>query len=270
MSSKRIVPRRKYGVRYEKVNKGKSDEVLEEISRLGYSKIDAGFSRQKIESIQDDFDALYNEYVEKWGGEKLKNIDEYNTIRAPLLSEYEGFLDIAVNPGVLDIISRVIEGDYILNQQNGIINPPGEVYNQAAWHRDIPYQDYISNTPLAINALYCVDDFTRENGSTFVIPSSHKETDFPSANYIDSHAVQVSAKAGEYILLDCMVFHAGGSNQSKLPRRAVNNVYTIPYFKQQINLPKSLSSRQLKEEHRKLFGFSFEVPNGIDSYLGNR
>jgi hypothetical protein len=34
----------------------------------------------------------------------------------------------------------VIQGTFILNQQNGIINPAKEADNQAAWHRDLPYQ----------------------------------------------------------------------------------------------------------------------------------
>ncbi|WP_457831307.1 phytanoyl-CoA dioxygenase family protein, partial [Staphylococcus aureus] len=79
-----------------------------------------------------------------------------------------------------------------------------------AWPRDLPYQHYVSSTPLAVNALFCVDDFTLDNGSTFVIPATHKEINYPSESFVERNAVQVTAKAGQYILLDCMLFHSGG------------------------------------------------------------
>jgi hypothetical protein len=170
----------------------------------------------------------------------------------------------------LSVLSKLIIGKFILNQQNGVINPPGETYNQGAWHRDLPYQHYVSNTPLAVNALFCVDDFTPENGSTFVLPASHRAVNFPSASYIQRNALQVEAKAGQYILLDCMLFHAGGFNRSNVNRRAVNHVYTIPYFKQQIKLSELLKNVDLRPDQMDLFGFNYQEPISIDQYLNNR
>jgi ectoine hydroxylase-related dioxygenase (phytanoyl-CoA dioxygenase family) len=95
------------------------------------------------------------------------------------------FLELAANPRILKIC-RTLVADYVtLNQQNGIINPPnGQRYNQAAWHRDLPYQHFTSSRPLAINALFCIDAFTVENGATKVLPASHREEAFPSDAFI--------------------------------------------------------------------------------------
>ncbi len=41
--------------------------------------------------------------------------------------------------------------------------------------------------------------------------------------------------------MDCMLFHCGGHNKAARERRAINHAFTIPYFKQQIDIPLSIS-----------------------------
>jgi ectoine hydroxylase-related dioxygenase (phytanoyl-CoA dioxygenase family) len=82
--------------------------------------------------------------------------------------------------------------------------------------------------------------------------------------------VQVQAKAGSFILLDCMVFHAGGFNNTNLERRAVNHVYNIPYFKQQINIPNNMKGANLSEEEKDILGFNYIEPSSISHYLSTR
>jgi ectoine hydroxylase-related dioxygenase (phytanoyl-CoA dioxygenase family) len=84
---------------------------------------------------------------------------------------------------------------------------------------------------------------------------------------VERNALQVEAKAGQYILLDCMLFHSGGFNRTEAERRAVNHVYTIPYFKQQIKLPELLKGVSLTSDQEELFAFGFEEPASIDQYL---
>ncbi len=148
--------------------------------------------------------------METYGETNLKSVNEFNTVRSLLTHGGDLFLRLALNENLLSIIKKLIPGKFILNQQNGVINPARETYNQSAWHRDLPYQHFVSTKPLAINALFCVDDFTYENGATFVLPASHKSEAFPSLNYVQRNAIQIEAKSGWFILLDCMIFHAGG------------------------------------------------------------
>ena len=213
---------------------------------------------------------IYQNEYQAYGEARLRSAKEFHTIRAPLTHGDPFFVRLATNQNLLKVLGKLILGKFILNQQNGVINPPGETYNQGAWHRDLPYQHFISNSPLAVNALFCVDDFTLENGSTFVLPATHKTANYPSDSYIRRNALQVEALAGQYILLDCMLFHSGGFNRTEKERRAVNHVYTIPYFKQQIKLPELLKDVHLTSDQQELFGFKFEEPCSIDQYLANR
>lgn len=264
-------PRNSYGIlRRERVDT-ELDVLAEEIAALGYAVLEAGYSKAELDMISCEFDRTRRCYVETFGESWLKDADEHNTIRAILTHGGEVFLGLALNRKILALMRKLIRGAFILNQQNGIINPPEESYNQAAWHRDLPYQHFVSSIPLAINALFCVDDFTRQNGATFVLPASHRSEAFPSEHYVGNHAVQVEAKAGSYIVLDCMVFHAGGFNASGTARRAVNHVYTIPYFKQQISLCENMvPNLKLSDEARQILGFTYAEPKSIDDYLSKR
>jgi ectoine hydroxylase-related dioxygenase (phytanoyl-CoA dioxygenase family) len=182
------------------------------------------------------------------------------------------FLELATNRPVLEICRRIISGYVVLNQQNGIINPPNATqYNQGAWHRDLPYQHFVSSRPLAINALFCLDEFTVENGATMVLPASQHQEMFPSDPFVGEHALTVTAPAGSFIVLDCMVYHSGGVNTTPRPRRAVNHVYSIPLIRQQIDLPSALGRNFVEDsEVRRLLGYEISQPGSVAEYLSSR
>lgn len=244
--------------------------AAEEITWLGYSVIDAGYSPQEIAELKRIFDDTHRRYLDLYGEASLRQIDEHNGIRLPL-ALHPRFLDVAANARVLRLVETLVRNKVVLNQQNGVINPPnGAKYNQGAWHRDLPYQHFVSSRPLAINALYCVDDFTAENGATFVVPGSHHKEPCPSADYIDKHAVQVSAPAGSFIVLDCMVYHRGGVNRTAAARRGVNHVYTCAFIRQQIDIPSVLGADLARPELSDLLGYRYRLPRSIPEFLAMR
>lgn len=269
MSAPATMPR--YGVREQVESTTAVDRACEQLSLLGYAIIDGGYTSEELKAFSDAFDRALEKLYLKFGRDRLAEIDEHNTIRI-LMQMDPLFLDLAMNPHVLEVCKRMIGGTVTLNQQNGVINPPrGERYNQGAYHRDLPYQHFVSTRPLAINALFCLDRFTTENGATFVVPASHKQEAFPSDMSLRDFQVQVAAPAGSFIVLDCMVYHVGGVNQTSAPRRAVNHVYTIPLLKQQISLPEALGSEFTdNRDAKELLGYGFLVPNSVDQYYAGR
>ena len=264
------IPTNAYGILRREAPDNKCDEIVDQVRRLGYAKVSSGLDAQALDALREEFERVRTAYVARHGEAQLRAADEVNGVRALCAQGSRAFIDLAMNSNVHGVVSQLIEGLYILNQQNGVINPPRQNYNQGAWHRDLPYQHFTSSTPLAVNALFCLDDFTPDNGSTFVLPGSHKAGSFPSEAYVESHALQVMAKAGEFILLDCMVFHSGSYNRSEKERRAINHVFNIPYFKQQIDLTAIMNPDELSEKERLLFGFSTQPSLSVESYLTSR
>jgi hypothetical protein len=244
--------------------------AAEEITCLGYSVIDGGYTPQEIVDLKHIFDDTHRKYLDCHGEPFLREIDEHNGIRLPLALDTR-FLDVAANERVLRLVETLVRNKFVLNQQNGLINPPNAAkYNQGAWHRDLPYQHFVSSRPLAINALYCVDDFTAQNGATFVVPASHRHELCPSDEFIEKHAVQVSAPAGAFIVLDCMVFHRGGVNRTPVARRGVNHVYTCAFIRQQIDIPSVLGSKPARPELSELLGYRYRLPRGVAEFLAIR
>ena len=193
--------------------------------------------------MSEAFDRAHLTQLAQHGADALTAIDEHNTIRAPLSLE-PIFLTLGTNPVILKLCEALLGDRFILNQQNGIINPPhGAKYNQGAYHRDLPHQHFVTSRPLALNALFCLDLFAAENGATRVISGSHKQEAFPSDSAVEVLETQVVAPAGSFIVLDGMVFHSGSINRTAVARRAVNHVYTLPFIKQQIELPALLGEK---------------------------
>ncbi|OUL88678.1 phytanoyl-CoA dioxygenase family protein [Paraburkholderia hospita] len=263
-------PQNGYGILRRNQANTTHEIAAEQVRDLGYAVIDSGYTTSQMQEFSAGFERTRQAYVSTHGLEALASLDELNTIRAPLTHGDPVFLKLAMNENLHSVLNLLILGKYIINQQNGIINPPQQEYNQGIWHRDLPYQHFTSSRPLAINALFCVDDFTLDNGATFILPASHKSEAFPSETYIRKNAIQVEAKAGAFILLDCMIFHRGGYNKTQLERRAVNHVYNIPYFKQQINIPANMSSVTLLPEQQSILGFGDVERLSVDDYLSKR
>jgi ectoine hydroxylase-related dioxygenase (phytanoyl-CoA dioxygenase family) len=262
----------RYGVIEQTTSRTDIDFVCESIQRLGYGVLDGGYSSEWLSALSDKFESVRERYYIEYGGrEALRALDEHNTIRLPMYYELI-FLELATNPRILEICRRLISGYVVLNQQNGVINPArSERYNQGAWHRDLPYQHFVSSRPLAINALFCLDSFTIENGATKVLPASHRQEAFPSDSFVEHQAVAVSAPAGSFIILDCMTFHTGGINSTDRSRRAVNHVYSIPLLRQQIDLPSALGDTFTENgELRQLLGYGVSTPGSIGKYLAIR
>ena len=260
---------RRYGVKVQTPRGGELEQAAEMLALVGYAIVDSGHSPARRDEIAATFEAVKLEQQQRFGLDRLKSIDEHNTIRAPLtLSEV--FLDLAQNERILRLCEMLLGNAFILNQQNGIINPPNAIYNQGAWHRDLPYQHFVSTRPLSINALYCIDEFTLVNGATKVIPASHKQEAFPSEDVIRKLELAIVAPADSFIVLDCMTFHTGGANLSDRPRRAVNHVYSLPFIKQQIALPLSMTNRALSEQARRLLDFGNGSSADVAAYLAQR
>ncbi|WP_244661586.1 phytanoyl-CoA dioxygenase family protein [Mesorhizobium huakuii] len=171
-----------YGIKETAVVRDEIDVLIEDLRLTGYTTLDAGVTGVELDALCRDFDAAEVEYAEQaaTAGYDLSTIGERDTIR--VLPKYApAFMAIAFNERLAQLLSRMLGGYYIVNQINGLINRANKSkYGQASYHRDLPYQHFVSSRPLAIGAVFALDDFTAENGATRVIPASHHREDFPS------------------------------------------------------------------------------------------
>jgi ectoine hydroxylase-related dioxygenase (phytanoyl-CoA dioxygenase family) len=256
-----------HGVREFQKNSDLDDLCVEEIKSIGYTIIDSGYSPEQLATIRRKIDAIYEQQVREIGGaENLTRMNDADLARA-LLAYDDLFLDVALHPRIISITKRLLGEVFILMSQNAIINRPTDQHYQVTWHRDLNYQHWVSSRPLAISALYAIDDFNELTGGTILIPASHKSEPFPSPEYAAAHQLKVAAPAGSILLFDAMIFHRTGTNRSTIIRRAVNHIYTLPLIKQQISFPRMLEGRFTEDPWVRYFlGYDSETGDSVQAW----
>ena len=76
------------------------------------------------------------------------------------------------HPRVLPILEHFLEPSLILGSLNSRIVRPGDGFQDL--HSDIPIYMLNMDTPVMMNTVWMLDDFTPEIGGTRVVPGSHK------------------------------------------------------------------------------------------------
>jgi ectoine hydroxylase-related dioxygenase (phytanoyl-CoA dioxygenase family) len=260
-----------YGVTERTIARSDADAHAERIRLTGVTVIDAGLDPSEVAYLSGRLDEMLDAQARAAGGrERLAAIGEHDTLRCCLAHD-EAFVRLASNPHVLAVCQRLL-GDYIvLTQQNGIVNRPEDVHTQTAFHRDLPYQHFVSSRPISVSALFCVDRFTRENGATVVLPGTHRIEQFPSPGLTGELETAIEAPPGAFLVFDSMLFHRAGQNTSAQPRRAVNHVYALPFVAQQISLPDALHGRYADDPVlRRLFGYDAMPARSIEAWWERR
>jgi ectoine hydroxylase-related dioxygenase (phytanoyl-CoA dioxygenase family) len=246
---------------------------IEELKHRGFSVLTGAVAPPVLAEARERLGAVYEQQVRETGASLLAQINEQDLARCPLAYD-PFFLRFANHSEVTRVAHTLIGGQYVLlHLQNGIINRPAQKHHQTHWHRDLPYQEFVSSRPLAISALFCIDDFTVETGCTYVLPASHRAETFPSAAYVDAHEYPVEAPAGSVILFDAMLFHRAGVNSSARVRRGLNHVYSTPIVRQQIEFAGDLdwSHPFFQEEAvRLLLGYNVRLPRSAREFRRQR
>lgn len=243
---------------------------VEEIAVRGFTVIPDLVSIAELAKWHQKIDFIYLQQEAEFGRDSLIAIQELDLCRAPLLYDFE-FMQLAAHPLVLSVVKRILGDWFILNLQNAIINRPNQTHHQSSWHRDLPYQNWVISRPLAINALFAIDEFSEITGGTIAVPYTHKTEILPSDAYIAAHREVVAAPAGSVIVFDSMLFHRAGENKSQNIRRAVNHLYTTPILKQQYDFPRALGDRpDLEPAMARLLGYTSQVPIDVRAWRDAR
>ena len=149
-----------------------------------------------------------------------------------------------------------ISSHTLLNAAELIEIQPGEPRQPA--HRDsdswpIP----LTETPFVVNIIYALDEFTLENGATWVAPGSWSWRKAQRAKTEDYERAVMHA--GDAILFRGDLIHRGGANESSAPRRAISVSYCAgwlrPVENSYLNLSRETGRKQSKEM-QNLLGFA--------------
>ncbi len=248
----------------------KSDSLhVKRIEEDGYTILRNQIIPDEIQDFKNFSEMIYNQQVEEFGIENLKEIGEEDIVRAPFLFN-KCFDQLIINDSILEIVKSTLGQKVILHLQNTIINRKQTEHHQSAWHRDIPYQNYTLSQPISLSVFYALSPFNYETGGTKLLPKSHRFENFPNDEFIEANFIQPDLNPGDVLIFDSWVYHCAGKNISNIDRYGVNHVFTAPFLKQQIDFPKLVDSRDFPNELKNLMGKEFEVAISVNDFRNKR
>ena len=102
------IPSAAYGILQQNHVESVIDEVVEQVRALGYAILDSGYKADNFLAIAEEFDRTREHYLQTYGEEKLRSINEFHNIRSPLTHGGEVFLRLALNENLLAVVTKLI------------------------------------------------------------------------------------------------------------------------------------------------------------------
>ncbi len=159
-----------------------------------------------------------------------------------LLNRGEEFVQLATHPLALELVRSRLGMDVLLGNLSANITAPGGDREIGRLHTDQGFLLEPWPYLLATNVAWFLDDFSKENGGTLIVPKSHTLGTFPPHDLEPSAPERLTGTAGSMAVLDGRLHHATGLNRTKdQKRRAVFSTYILPFLRGQENWTRSLN-----------------------------
>ena len=165
------------------------------------------------------------ESVARGTGTQTENLRNAHVI----VGKHPHFYEFFLNPPVVEVVRSILGYDAFLYDANiRVPMPTGKRDERKGFQVHVDRQDYAvtpftngCHFPMALNVVWCLTDFTKENGTSTVWPGSHLSRQVPDPDLDVSGAIQLEAAAGSAVLWDAALWHQGGVNYGDAPRWCV-------------------------------------------------
>lgn len=245
-------------------------EALDFYKQQGFVAIDSTIEESELEKLKKTM--LHLIEVEK----NLINKEDYKDYGFLLCAPYYAdkhpeILHILENTEMLDFVESILDKWFTLYlYTNNCIPPNNGVTKAVRIHVDTPR--IIPNYDYLLATIILLDDFTKENGATWILPNSHLMTEAPDEATFYKDAVQFIAPKGSILYFNPRIWHAAGTNNSDQWRSCLIVAYSKPWVKQRVDIPSFMSHVDIKnipERTLQLLGFRARTPKNFTEFYGN-
>ena len=218
-----------------------------------------------IEQMRLDIKRAYERCREIQIANKIPENNAYTVHH--LIGQEKSFIEYLQSTPIHKYVEKYFSGPFILNSFGGAINSANNSSYAHNIHRDI--RSFSGSDNLMLNTLVMLDDFTVDNGATWMLSGSHKIAGKPTQPEFDNNAVQAVGKAGSILLFNSNVWHAGGDNKTDKARRSITPMYSKPFMKQQFDYPRAIgysNQDKLSDEMQQIIGFNSRTPETLEEW----
>ena len=178
------------------------------------------------------------------------------------------FLEELQNTGFFKFLSEsFFDSKCIINSFSGLDNLPNQPNFSAIVHRDLRF--YSGDFPIMLNCLLMVDDFTIENGGTYLLPYSHLNKRKPRDEEFFQTAIQAVGKKGDMLIFNANVWHSSAPNKTNKGRKAIPITISRSFLKQLLDYPRTIGYDKIDKfsyELQQLLGYHSRVPASLDGW----
>ena len=173
-----------------------------------------------------------------------------------LLNDADIWQQVAIQPGVISVLSHVLGDDFLLSTMGSAVIGPGEE-SQMLHVDDGVYQFPRPHPNLVCNTMWALSDFTHENGATLVVPESNNWDHDPVMGE-DYKTISLEMPAGSIAFVVGTCYHGAGANTTDEIRWALTINYCNGSMRQQENLMLGVRPERMMtfpEELQNILGF---------------
>lgn len=225
----------------------------------GYLNLGLLLSKSEVESINSTIEDL----KEIEGKNAGKELFESKYIRHPREEGADRLADLVNKGEVFDIfythrkvlaaVETILGKEFKLSSLNYRAAKPGSGLQKlhVDWGNTVVASNY-----KVCNSIWLLDDFTTENGSTRIVPKSHRFNQLPDQVIEDSFAKQPNeirflGPAGSVFIFNSHAWHGGTTNQTKANRRSIHSYFCSRCQPQQIDQSKYITESTLSRIGKK-------------------
>lgn len=242
---------------------------LNDLNTLGYTIIQNVVDPKRIHELSRSIDIafLHHKQIQIQNNSDIKT--EGVALHALLSSDaFIDFLYTLIENGFIRSLQQnFFKSNCILNSFSALNNIPNQPNFSSLVHRDLRF--YSGNFPIMINCLVMIDEFTVENGGTYLLQGSHLSEDAPTDSEFFDKAVQATGNSGDILIFNSNVWHAAAPNTTNKDRRAIPITISRSFMKQLLDYPRALGYDKMatySTEMQQFLGYHSRVPASLTEW----
>lgn len=240
-----------------------TEKNIAEVREIGYSVVRGAVDTDQAIDLRARLARLVAEQRERQTD--LTSVDDY-MVHNPFVLD-SAFLDVLEHPAIIEVLDEFLGNTSILYACTTSSMPAGGANYSSRIHVDSPrvIPGYVSQ----IGVIIALDDFTEDNGATYMLPSSFERTTPPTKEEFFAGAERVLPTRGDLVVFQPRTWHLGGENHTTEDRHAVTLSACRSFMRQRFDYPRLIDpdlAKTLSPTLRRLLGFNVRVPASLDEY----
>jgi ectoine hydroxylase-related dioxygenase (phytanoyl-CoA dioxygenase family) len=245
----------------------KKSLIIKDLFKNGYTIVENILTKKECNKLIVDIERVYEkEKKNPFYFDELTNKGQI-IIRDLIFKKPKTFLNIIDKKFVMNLLSNIFKDVFILdNVMASNSNNVGDKYSTLV-HMDAHLPNIKYSNTADIIAFFCLDDFTKDNGSTKIWPGSHRtgiriQNSKDYKRLIKKKAIYLNAKKGSCVFILGQTWHQVGNNINSKRRWGIFTHYKRWWIKPSTDFTKCGPKiyKLLNSQQKELLGFNSISP----------